>query len=299
VLGAIASGFGLIALLGAETMWQVLSLSLVALALLAVVVDGGWRTPGRAAGSLVASAAAIALAFMPGPTVASRHLSIGAGRTKLARTPADIHDILTEERAHVFWSRDGIESGIALTARSSLSLIVNGKSDGAARLDAATMIMAPLLGSLLAERPERGLIIGLGTGESAGWLAEVDTIEHVDCIELEPGVVEVARILAPHNFDVVNHPKVTIHVGDGREFVLASKDTYDVIMSEPSNPYRAGVASLFSQDFYRSVMDRLDDDGVFVQWLQAYEVDARTVRAQAAARPRRGRDEDPARAAPL
>ncbi len=304
VLGAMASGFGLIALLGAERMWQAMSVTLILLAVVAAVLHQRGRAPlsgtahdratqaarNRGGSSdrrrstmeltvpLGVGLLAAVLCFTGGPSVAARHLAIGAGRVELGKTPREVHKTLVDGRSIVFWSREGVESGIALTARSSLSLIVNGKSDGSARGDAATTIMAPLLGALLVQNPRRGLVIGLGTGESAGWLAEVPSMQHVDCVELEPAVIEVAQILAAHNFDVVNHPKVRIHVGDGREFVLTSRETYDVIMSEPSNPYRAGVASLFSQDFYRSVHDRLDDEGVFVQWLQAYEVDAMTIR---------------------
>jgi spermidine synthase len=68
-------------------------------------------------------------------------------------------------------------------------------------------------------------------------------------------------------------------IGDAREVLLTTPERYDIIFSEPSNPYRAGVASLFTQEFYRAVASRLTDRGIFLQWLQAYEVDSQTIRA--------------------
>jgi hypothetical protein len=60
--------------------------------------------------------------------------------------------------------------------------------------------------------------------------------------------------------------------------LLTTRDHYDVIASEPSNPFRAGIASLFTIEYYRAAADRLADDGVFVQWVQGYEIDAPTLR---------------------
>ena len=138
--------------------------------------------------------------------------------------------------------------------------------------------MRGLLGALSHPNPRRALVIGLGTGSTAGWLGAVPSIERVDVVELEPLILEVARACAPVNHDVLNNPKVHITIGDARETLLTTRDRYDVIASEPSNPYRAGIASLFTQEYYRAAADRLTDDGVFVQWVQAYEIDTPTLR---------------------
>jgi hypothetical protein len=96
-------------------------------------------------------------------------------------------------------------------------------------------------------------------------------------VELEL-VVEVARACALVNRDALSNPKVHVTIGDARELLLTTRDRYDIIASEPSNPYRAGVASLFTSEYYRAASDRLSDDGVFVQWIQAYEINANTLR---------------------
>jgi hypothetical protein len=79
------------------------------------------------------------------------------------------------------------------------------------------------------------------------------------------------------NQDVMSNPRVNVRIGDGREVLLTSRRRYDLIVSEPSNPYRAGVASLFTSEFYRAAASRLTNDGLFLQWVQAYEIDFRTL----------------------
>src|SRR5262249_4232787 len=160
------------------------------------------------------------------------------------------------------------------------SFIVNGKSDGNARGDAATAVMQGLFGTIANPRAKSALVVGLGTGSTAGWLAAVPTIERVDVVELEPLVVDVVARESPAvNPGALENPKVRISTGDARERLLTTRQQYDVIASEPSNPFRAGVAGLFTRDYYEAGHRRLSDAGVFVQWLQGYEIDAPTLKS--------------------
>ena len=130
---------------------------------------------------------------------------------------------------------------------------------------------------MLHDDPKTALVIGLGTGESAGWLAEMRNIERVDVLELEPAIDEMASRCSSVNRDVLHHPRVRRIYDDGREFVFTTKNKYDLIISEPSNPYRAGVASLYTTEFYQAVRKCLNPGGLLVQWLQAYEISDSTV----------------------
>jgi len=138
--------------------------------------------------------------------------------------------------------------------------------------------MVGLLGALFHPDVKRAMVIGLGTGSTAGWLGALPNVERVDVAELEPVVMHVAEVAAPLNRDALKNPKVHITIGDARETLLTSHDTYDIIASEPSNPYRAGVASLYTREYYQAIRDRLAQDGIFLQWLQAYDVDNQTIR---------------------
>ncbi len=214
-----------------------------------------------------------------GPTAVWRHAGIGAGQFVLVDpAPNMLRNQLNWLRRATIWEADGVESSVALFADNGLAFYVNGRSDGNAASDAGTQIMLPLIGALLHPEPRSALIVGLGTGESAGWLADVDSIERLDVVELEPVMVEVAKACAVANRHALDNPKISLTYDDAREFLLTSPARYDLIISEPSNPYRTGIAGLYTQEFYRSLLTRLNDDGLFLQWLQTYEIDTRTVR---------------------
>src|SRR5262249_28442526 len=167
---------------------------------------------------------------------------------------------VTDLRNGLLWEADGLESSVALVLGGDVGLLVNGKSDGSAVNDSPTQVMSGLIGAAIHPLPRRALVIGLGTGSTAGWLAQVPSIDRVDVVEIEPVIGRVARFLAPVNQNVLDNPKVHVFYGDAREVLLASKERYDVIFSEPSNPYRAGIASLFSREYYEAVKGRLTSD---------------------------------------
>ena len=280
VLGALAGGFGLLPLLGAPGCWRLVAGLLVALGLLAAILDSRPGLPARLTPAAIALGT-LALLLVPGPTAAFRHSGIGAGRVGPAdlASPNEMEDWLREQRRSVIWEAEGRESSVALLGSTGLAFAVNGKVDGHSRYDAGTQVMAGLLGALLHPSPRRILVVGLGTGSTAGWLADVPGVERVDVVELEPAVEEVARRCALVNRDALANRRLRLFFGDAREHLLTTRERYDLVVSEPSNPYRAGIASLFSREFYRAVAARLADGGLFLQWVQAYEVHPGSVRS--------------------
>ncbi len=287
IAGSLAGGFGLLPLLSATGTWVFVAGLLCALGFLALLLSlsrrervGERSTGGRVWIPIGAVAACILLLRAPGPTAAWRHSPVGAGRVDLAKpSPNSLLDWLRGRRRILAWEKDGVESSVAmLKASEGYAFVISGKTDGSSRGDVATQVVGGLIGAALHSNPRRGLVIGLGTGSTAGWLAAVPSIERVDVVELEPAILRVAGDCSPVNHDVLGNPRVRIWIGDAREWLLTSRDRYDVIFSEPSNPYRAGISSLFTADFYRGVRSRLAPGGIFLQWLQAYEVDSGTVR---------------------
>lgn len=281
ILGSIAGGFGLIPLLSAPGVWRLVVALLLGLAAVAVLTGIRAGSPPRSAALPVAAGVlGLLLVLAGGPTAFWRHSPIGAGRVHSAnwKGPNDVRKEVQEMRRRIVWEAEGVESSVALDVAHEYAFVVNGKADGSVRSDAPTQVMSGLVGSLLHPNPKRALVIGLGTGSTAGWLAAVPSIERVDVIELEPAIVHVARVSAPVNHGVLENPKVHLVIGDGRELLLTTGETYDIIFSEPSNPYRAGIASLFTRDFYEAANERLRPGGLFLQWLQGYELDAQVVR---------------------
>jgi spermidine synthase len=286
IAGAVAGGFGLLPLLTAPGTWRWTAMGLAVLAGAALLVDrlrhrdaAPWRRSGAVAPVALLAIGAVLLAAAPGPTAFWRHSGIGGRRAdRDFGGPNDVRALMRADRARLIWEAEGRESSVSLIQGHGYTFMVNGKTDGSALGDAPTQILSGMIGSMLHPDPRRALVIGLGTGSTAGWLAALPGMERVDVVELEPAVVRVAEACADVNQRVLERDNVHLIIGDGRELLLTTDRRYDVIFSEPSNPYRAGISSLFTQEFYRAAADRLTDDGLFLQWLQGYEVDAAVVR---------------------
>lgn len=280
IAGSLAGGFGLLPMLGASGVWRGVAVALAVLALAATWISLRRGEPKRSSvlASMLLLAAAVGC-FAVGPTAVWRHSPIGAGVTRsFGGSPNELQYFLNNVRRSLRWETDGVESSVARTDVNGISLMMNGKSDGNVVADASTMIMSGMLPALFHDEPRRALVIGMGLGMTAGWLAHVPSIERVDVVELEPAVVRLVREAAPSNRDVLENPKVRIVIEDAREHLLATRERYDIIASEPSNPYRAGVASLFTVEFYRAARAALNPGGLFAQWVQAYAVEAATIR---------------------
>lgn len=279
ITGSLLGGFLLLPKVTAPGLWQLSALILIGWGSLLLVFVVLRERIGKAFYTTIGLIfLAIFFALSEGPTAVWRHAGIGAGRAELVdNTPNGIQDFVNARRRQLIWEAEGRESSVGITATDSLAFLINGKSDGNTFADAGTQIGLALVGHLLHPAPEYGLVIGLGTGESAGWLADVEGMQQVDVVELEPQVREIAARSHPVNRNVLDLPHVHIIENDAREYLSTTNRQYDVIVSEPSNPYRAGVANLFTEEFYLSAAQRLRDGGLFLQWLQAYEIDDQTV----------------------
>jgi spermidine synthase len=279
IAGSLGGGFVLIPAIGAPGCWRAVAYLLAALGLTAALAAPRARLRQLWAPLVLAAIVALVLRA-PGPSAVWRHSPIGVGRvpTEATATLNAWREWTSAERRGILWETDGRESTVALSRRAGLAFVINGKVDGHVRADAPTQVMSGMVGAILHPDPKSALVIGLGTGSSAGWLGAIPEIDHVDVVELEPAIERVARDCASVNRDVMNNPKVRVVIGDAREVLLVTRESYDLIFSEPSNPYRAGIASLFTREYYQAAIERLRPGGVFLQWVQAYDVDSRTVR---------------------
>lgn len=156
-------------------------------------------------------------------------------------------------------------------------IVVNGKSDGALEGDYVTMALTALLPALMAEKHERCFVIGLGTGVTAGQLAALDNTAEVQVAEISRGVIAANPLFDAGNFGASRNPKVSIRRGDAYRTLLRSTGQFDVIVSEPSNPWVAGVEMLYSREFLSAARDRLTPGGVYAQWFHLYESDVEVV----------------------
>ena len=124
---------------------------------------------------------------------------------------------------------------------------------------------------LLHPDPKRVAILGLGSGVTLG-SALTHPIERADVLEISPEVVDAARYFDAENHQATLDPRTRVIVGDGRTHLLLTRERYDVIVSEPSNPWMAGIASLFTREFFQAARARLRPGGVLCQWAHTYDI---------------------------
>ena len=277
--GSLAGGFGFIPKFSAPGVWRMVIVLLCALSFVAAFLASRQRGRWSAMfAPVVIALFAVSMLGATGPTAFWRHSQIGTGHvTQFQGSANEMRDLMQKFRRETIWEAEGIESSVALSSGDGLAFIVNGRADGNAKRDSGTQVMLGLIGAALHPNPTSALVIGLGTGSTAGWLAAVPSISKVDVVELEPAVMNVAKQCAAVNHDALMNPKLHVTIGDAREVLLTTSEKYDLIASEPSNPYRAGIAGLFTKEYYRSIDRCLRPDGIFLQWVQAYDIDDATM----------------------
>jgi spermidine synthase len=167
--------------------------------------------------------------------------------------------------------RDGIGATVSVheNARGRY-LRINGKTD-ASTGDMETQLMLGHLPLLLHPDARDVLVIGLGSGVTAGAVLR-HPVRHLDVIEIEPAVAQAAALFARENGDPLNDPRARLWIADARQFLQAAPARYDAIISEPSNPWIGGIATLFTREFFALVRSRLKPGGVAVQWVHGYSL---------------------------
>jgi tetratricopeptide (TPR) repeat protein len=275
VAGALAAGFILIPFLGLETTLRVVTLCL---AVAAVLVLSFATLPRRARlrGAL-ASSGAVAVMFLSTPW--DRELLSSGVYLYAQFVPPDLPLEPLLKAGRLLYYREGAAATVSVKRLTGTNtLAVDGKTDASNRGDMLTQKLVAHLPLLLHERPNDVAIIGLGSGVTVG-AALTHPVARVDVIELSPEVVQASQIFVEENRNALADRRVTLHVADGRSHLQLTNRQYDVIISEPSNPWIAGVAALFTREFFTSARARLAPGGLICQWANAYNISDRDLRS--------------------
>jgi spermidine synthase len=184
-------------------------------------------------------------------------------------------------RGDIIYYEDGPTSSVAVLegdeGPETRSIVVNGKPDGSLIGDYPTMALTALIPALMAESHERAFVIGWGTGVTTGELAALEETRDVRVAEISRGVIEAAPLFDVGNLQASKNPKVQIIRGDAYRSLLRSDGKYNLIVSEPSNPWVTGVEMLYSREFLQAARARLAPGGVYAQWFHVYESDVDVV----------------------
>ena len=168
----------------------------------------------------------------------------------------------------ILYFKEGMHTTVTteLSTSGNIFLRVNGKTDASLALDMRTQLLSGYLPMLFHPKPESALVIGQGSGITLG-AVEQFPVNKINLVEISPAVIEGSRFFDPFNHDALNDKRLSILLEDGRNHIALSQNTYDVIVSEPSNPWISGVGALFTVDFFELLKKRLNPGGLACIWV--------------------------------
>ena len=284
-LGAIAGSLGiglfLVAQLGSQRTQQLL----IALSVFAGVLMLG---PGGASRPSPARSRS-PRRWLPAATAALVGLAAIAGAVGLPPVPGVLAAFgrvapLWVGAAEITYVGEGLNAFVAVseTPTGVLAYHNSGKVQaGSEGQDLRLQRMLGHLSHLVPKNPKDALVIGLGAGVTAGAVAIAPSVERVTIIEIEPLVPKaVAAYFGDYNSHVVTDPKVTVHIDDGRHYLLTTQRKFDVITSDPLDPWIKGAATLFTEEFFETMRRHLAPGGVVTQFVQLYGSNTDAVRSE-------------------
>jgi spermidine synthase len=277
IVGALAAGFVSVEVLGSEKTLVMACVATACLAMLAVMLGTGLRF--RLAAATAAAVAAVAFPFFSarwdpammanGVTHILRQVRSYPRETLASRIP----ELMLPIGDRVIFQREG-KSATVTVIRSGQNtiLVVDGKSDASTTPhDMITQVMLGQVPFLFAREVGDVCVIGYGSGVTTHAVL-THPVSRVETIEIERQVIEASRFFASANGNPLADPRSRLILEDARTALTYRPQTYDIIISEPSNPWIAGVNNLFTREFYHLVRRRLRPGGVFCQWVHTYEM---------------------------
>ena len=273
ILGASISGFALIYLFGIETSLYMLHALNVGMGL--VVLAGlrrSWRLPAVAAGLTLASL--LVLAVKPLHVWDTSYFAIfRSNQPEAFATPAMVREAV--ENTDVLYYAEGVEAIVSVirVKGGSQAFITNGRVESSTDLKEQQCVLTlGHLPMLLAAHPRDVLVVGLGTGMTLGATTLHPGVERVTLVELEPKVMGVARTFAAYNHRVLDDPRLRTVFNDGRNFLMTTRETFDVITADPIHPWFRGAGYLYTTEYFGLAAAHLNAGGVMAQWLPIYEL---------------------------
>jgi len=282
IVGSFASGFILIPWLGLLGSLRFASgLNFIVGAILFATVWRNYRQASKphpakpAFAGLIVSIICVGLVTIIEPPWESEVMSSAVYRyapslSKMSRQ--QFADYAREGQGETIYYKEGVTATIAVQQQGKGRVLkANGKPEASTAGDMPTQILIGSLPLLVREKTDNVLVIGLGSGVTLGSVEQFP-IERVTCVELEPAMIEASQYFNSVNNRPLEDPRLRMIANDGRNFIYTTNEKFDVIVSEPSNPWLTGVANLFTLEYFKRGAECLTEDGLFSQWLQIYEM---------------------------
>ncbi|CAN5889458.1 fused MFS/spermidine synthase [soil metagenome] len=272
IAGSIAGGFVVLPALGSQRGLIAIGLAYLAFA---------WFARRHAAPAHPSRARSHVTALVAAAVV----LAVLLPRWNLARLTSGANVYFDEgvvPQGIVESSREDVHGGVTTVVRGAdgtRTLLTNGKFQGNDTREVTDNRGFAHLPVVFAKHRSRAMVIGLGTGTSAGTMAAYD-FSTIDIVELSPAIVDAARdVFGEVNRHVLDDPRVHVILEDGRNVLLTRKEPLDVVSVELTSVWFAGAGNLYNKEFYQLVSARLAEGGVLQQWFQLHHTNRRIVAA--------------------
>lgn len=268
--GAFLAGFLLIPWLGlSRTMTLAVAINLLSAAVI-LLWQSQWKGALRTALALGAGIAGLAVALLP-PTWSTRAMTVGA-----YYRPQNAFDFGLElvpfagiPVNEIAFYEDGVSATVSIHKHpNGMTMKINGKPDASLK-DMSTQVLSGHLPLMFGGPAERVLVIGYASGVTTG-TTTLYPVKQVDVVEIEPAVLDASHYFDPWNHRPLEDPRVRTILDDGRSYLASTSETYDVIISEPSNPFLSGCSNLFTREFFHAARKALRPGGRLLQWIQLY-----------------------------
>jgi spermidine synthase len=273
ILGAFAGGFIFIPVFGVQNTIIIAVVINLVVGWFLIVVDPRYPLAARAALGVAVLAAVVVIPLRTprwDPYVLTSGVTIYNERYE--DLPLDSLRLEDMHRDEMLYYREGLTATISVQriGKDYIYWKTNGKIDGS-HGDALTQLMSGYIGIFMNPEAEHAAVIGLGTGMTTRAISAFP-VREIDVMEIEPAMLKTATFFNDKNGKILEDPRVRVIPTDGRNYILAARKKYDVISAEPSNPWIAGIANLYTTDFYEIIKSKLTEKGVFAQWIHNYSM---------------------------
>jgi len=273
IVGAFAGGFIFIPLLGVQN--SILLAVIVNLVIGWVLIVGDPQLP-KASRFALGVVVLIAVILIPIKTPRWDRFVLTSGVTiyndRYESLPTTSLRLEEMRRDEMLYYREGLTATVSVhrIGKDYVYFKTNGKIDGS-HGDALSQLMTGYIPFLFHPEGERAAVIGLGSGMTAKAVGAFP-LREIEVLEIEPAMADVTRFFHDKNGKILEDRRVRLIPTDGRNYILATPKQYDVITAEPSNPWIAGIANLYTREFYEVVKSKLKEDGIFAQWFHNYSM---------------------------
>lgn len=278
VLGSLIAGLLIIPFFGIKTAidFALLLNALLFLLVLFYSSNSGWKIRTSTLAILVLSSLYYVISVDNKSWAYSIMTSEISRKVNRKEVPKTFKEFMRFQSNHeeILYYKEGVSGTIVIGRQGeNVYLYTNGKGDASSMGDLRTQVSLAQTPMILHPKPESVFVIGFGAGTTIGNVLTHDFVKHAKVAEISPEVIEASKHFSHVNQEPLKDKRLNVIQDDGVSALRLSKTTYDLIISQPSNPWSAGVGNLFTKEFFRDCKDKLKPGGYVAQWFNLYEID--------------------------